>query len=81
MIDFQIGQIIYYAEILPSVDEFSTIELKIRTVTEKYIVGIESKTKHAYLFFKEDYQKIFFTNRKQCTELVKCLRKGENKTW
>ena len=44
------GQIVYYARILPSVDIFEILELKIRTVEDDYFVGTDNNTQQAFLF-------------------------------
>lgn len=66
------GDMIYWSRCMPNVGIYDVVDLKVRTVTDTYFVGIEIKTKHAYLFYYSDIDKIVFMNRKDavmnCTE-------------
>ena len=58
------GQIVYYARILPTVDIFEILELKIRTVEEFYFVGTDNNTQQAFLFSNKAINKTVFFERK-----------------
>lgn len=70
------GQIVYYARIMPTVGLYEVEELKIRTVTDEYFVGIEKNTKHAYLFGYSTINKYVFKDRKLALNLVKEAEKN-----
>ena len=70
------GDIVYYAQILIQPQIFEILELSIRTVDEsnpndKWFVGTEKHTKHAYLFSFKDIDKCVFYDRLECLEKVK----------
>ena len=70
------GQVVYYARIMPTVGLYEVEELKIRTVTDEYFVGIEKNTKHAYLFGYSTINKYVFKDRKLALNLVKEAEKN-----
>ena len=39
------GNVLYYAQMMPTIPLFEVLELKIRTVEENWIVGIDKKSK------------------------------------
>ena len=71
------GQVLYYARIMPTVGLYEVEELKIRTVTDEYFVGIEKNTKHAYLFGYSTIGKYVFKDRKLALNLVKEAEKNK----
>lgn len=71
---------VYYARIFPNVGMYELDELKIRTVTDEYFVGIEKRSKQAFLFQYSDIGKIIFTNRQDALNKVKEAEKNKNKT-
>lgn len=74
---FKKGQIIYYARILPVVGIYEILELKLRTITDEYFVGVEKRDKHAYLFGYSSLNKYIFENRKDALKLVKEAEKNK----
>lgn len=74
--DLKKGELIYWSRYLPNAGVFNVIDLKIRTVTDTYFVGIDIKDKHAYLFYYSDLDKIVFMNRKDA--LKNCAETEKN---
>lgn len=72
------GQIVYYARILPTVDIFEILELKIRTVEEDYFVGTDNNTQQAFLFSNKAINKTIFFERKDALKIVKKAEKSLN---
>ena len=70
------GKIIYYSQCLEPCAIFEVLELKIRTICENWFVGIENKTKHAYLFYEKDIGKCIFFDREDALSVVKAAEKN-----
>ena len=66
----KIGDIVYYARIMPTLGIYDVCELKIRTVTDTYFVGMDKRDKRAYLFSYNAVGKYIFSNRKDAVEKV-----------
>ena len=67
---YKIGNTIYYARIMPTLGIYDVCELKIRTVTDTYFVGMDKRDKRAYLFSYNAVGKYIFSNRKDAVEKV-----------
>ena len=67
---------VYYARILPTVGLYEVIDLKVRTVADDFFVGIENRTKHAYLLKINDIGKIVFFDRNEALKVVKEAEKN-----
>ena len=65
---YKIGDIVYYARIMPTLGIYDVCELKIRTVTDTYFVGTDKRDKRAYLFSYNAVGKCIFSNRKDAVE-------------
>lgn len=63
MKEFNKGDTVYWARIVPSCDLYEVEELKLRTVEDTYAVGIEKHTKQAFLFNYTDIDKCIFFDR------------------
>lgn len=77
------GTVVYYSQCMPTVDVFEVLELTVRTVKDNWFVGIETKEKQAYLFYKKDVDRCVFFDRKDALMTVKeaeenCKRKYQN---
>jgi len=72
--------ILYYARIVPKTGIYEVCELLIRTIEERYFVGIDKRDKHAYLFLYSDMNKIVFENRKEALKRVKDAEINKIKT-
>lgn len=66
----KIGDIVYYARIMPTLGIYDVCELKIRTVTDTYFVGTDKRDKRAYLFSYNAVGKCIFSNRKEAVHKV-----------
>ena len=64
-------QVLYYAQILPSVGIYNVLEMKVATVYDTYFAVVEKRDKHRYLFNYEDVGKSILFNRNECLEKVK----------
>lgn len=71
------SDIVYHARIFPTIGLYDLDELKIRTVTEDYFVGIEKHTKRAFLFPCSAINKTIFVNRKDALNKVKEAEKNK----
>ena len=72
----KIGDIVYYARIMPTLGVYDVCELKIRTVADTYFVGTDKRDKRAYLFSYNAVGKCIFSNRKDAVE--KAIAAEEN---
>lgn len=68
--------IVYHTRIYPTIGIYDLDELKIRTVTEDYFVGLEKKEKKAFLFPYSSIGKTIFLNRKDALKMVKEAEKN-----
>ena len=64
----KIGDIVYYARIMPTLGIYDVCELKIRTIADTYFVGTDKRDKRAYLFSYNAVGKYIFSNRKDAVE-------------
>ena len=71
------GETIYYARIHPTLGIYDLCELNIRTVTDKYFVGVDKHDKRARLFSASDINKIVFKNRNDCLNVLKEAEKNK----
>ena len=60
----KIGDIVYYARIMPTLGIYDVCELKIRTVADTYFVGTDKRDKRAYLFSYNEVEECIFLHRK-----------------
>lgn len=74
------GTVLYYAQCLETVGVFEVLDLKVRTVEDTWFVGIENRTKHAYLFSYNNIGKYVFFNRKDALAIVKERQKNYKKS-
>ena len=65
---YKIGNTIYYARIIPTLGIYDVCELKIRTITDAYFVGMDKRDKRAYLFSYNAVGNCIFSNRKDAVE-------------
>ena len=65
------SDLVYYARIIPTSGTYEVIDLKVRTVADDFLVGIENRTKHAYLLYIKDIGRIVFFDRKEALKVVK----------
>ena len=70
------GDIVYYTKIFPTLGIYDLDELKIRTIADDYFVGIEKRTKRAFLFYYSSFNKTIFANR---TDALNKIKEAEKK--
>lgn len=73
------SDVIYYARVMPTVGLYEIVELKVRTVAEDYIVGIDKNTKHAFMFYFDDINRTIFFDRNEALKVVKAAEKNGKK--
>lgn len=73
------SDVIYYARVMPTVGLYEIVEIKVRTVTEDYIVGIDKNTKHAFMFYFDDINRTIFFDRNEALKVVKAAEKNGKK--
>ena len=64
-------QVVYWARIIPGVGIYEVYELKIRTVTDTWFVGIEKRDKQAFLLNLSEIRKTIFEERDKALQVVK----------
>lgn len=67
----RVGEIVYWARILPTHGIYDLIELKIRTVEDFYFVGTDKNTKQAYMFRTHAIYDTIFYERSQALEKIR----------
>ena len=68
--DIKKGIVVYFARILRQVGTYEIIELLIRTVEDDYFVGVDKRDKHVYLFSYNNLNKLIFSDRQECLDIV-----------
>lgn len=74
------GDILYYSRINPKAGIYDLCELKIRTVTDTYFVGVDKKDKQAHIFGYNALNSIVFENRAEALNKVKQAQKNNKET-
>lgn len=80
------GAKMYYARALPSCGIFDVEDLVVRTAEDTWFVGVEEKTKRAYIFNNKDINKDVFFVRKEAVDVVNeaeanCKKKISDETY
>ena len=74
------GDIVYYARVIPNI-LYEVCELKVRTVEDTYFVGLENRTKHAFVFNNVNLNKTVFYDRNIALQIVKEAEKNRTKSY
>lgn len=74
------GDILYYSRINPKAGIYDLCELKIRTVTDTYFVGVNKRDKQAHIFGYNALNSIVFENRAEALNKVKQAQKNNKET-
>lgn len=74
------GDILYYSRINPKAGIYDLCELKIRTVTDTYFVGVDKRDKQAHIFGYNALNSIVFENRAEALNKVKQAQKNNRET-
>ncbi len=72
----QIGDTCYFCNVIPKCGIYECEELKIRTVADRYYVGVNIKTKQAIVFTEDMIDTYVFVHR---IDAVQALREYEEK--
>ena len=75
------GSVVYYARLIPKNHIYEVCELKVRTVKEKWFVGVDKRDKHAYLLNNTDINQTVFENRKNALDLAKAVQKMDGEEY
>lgn len=73
------GDIVYYSRIMPSLGIFDVYDLKIRTMTDTYFVGIDKRDKKAFLLPYSAVGEYVFTNRKDAVDKATIAEENNKK--
>lgn len=73
------GDILYYSRINSKAGIYDLCELKIRTVTDTYFVGVDKRDKQAHIFGYNALNSIVFENRAEALNKVKQAQKNNKK--
>ena len=74
--NLQKSDVVYRTRILPTVGVYDLDELKIRTVEETYFVGVEKRSKTAFLLPYSSIGKTVFLNRKEALQKIREAEKN-----
>ena len=74
------GDILYYSRVNPKAGIYDLCELKIRTVTDTYFVGVDKRDKQAHIFGYNALNSIVFENRAEALNKVKQAQKNNKET-
>lgn len=75
--DLKVGNMLYYARIMPKVGVYDVCELMVRTLGDGWFVGIDKRDKRAYLFSYNDLNKRVYANRKYALAIVQEAEKDK----
>ena len=67
----QKDDVVYFCQVIPNCNIYEILELKIRTVTEKWYVGVDEKTKQAQIFTEDMIDQYVFTHRVDALEALR----------
>ena len=74
------GDILYYSRVNPKAGIYDLCELKIRTVTDTYFVGVDKRDKQAHIFGYNALNSIVFEKRAEALNKVKQAQKNNKET-
>lgn len=64
------GDVLYWSRIVPETGIYEVNELKIRTIEDKYFVGVDKKSRQAFLFSHSALDNIIFSDREDALRQV-----------
>lgn len=71
-----VGDTLYFSRIMAKVDMYDLCELRIRTVTDTYFVGVDKKDKQAHIFGYSALGDTVFQNRADALKKIKAAEKN-----
>lgn len=68
----KVGDVFYYAQVMPTLSRFNLIELKVRNVNyeDEWFSCVEKRDRYAMLFDFSDIDKVVFRDRQDALEIV-----------
>ena len=69
------NDIVYFARTVPVCDIYEVLQLEIRSVGEKWFVGVDTSTRQAFPFDKDDIGVLIFSDKKSADEKVVAMKK------
>lgn len=66
-----LGNILYYAQILPRVGIYNLCDIKVCTLYDTYFAGIDKRDKRRYIFNYSEINQTIFENRLEALEIIK----------
>lgn len=66
-----VGDVLYYAQILPNVGIYNLCDIKVCTLYNTYFAGIDKRDKRRYVFNYTEINQTIFENRLEALELIK----------
>ena len=69
--NIKVGQIMYWARVLPKIDIYDLYELKVRTVYDTYFVAVDKRSKQSYIFKYKDINKTIYIERTDALDYIK----------
>lgn len=73
------GDIVYLARTIPLCNIYEVLELKVTTITNSYMIGVDIETRTSYPFSKSDIGKRIFTSYDEARNAIDLLRKEKTK--
>ncbi len=71
----EVGNTVYFARAIPSVDIYEILELIIRSSGDDWVIGVDSSTRQAFPFSKSEVGTLIFSTRAEAEEIVKAAKK------
>ena len=69
------NDIVYFARTVPVCDIYETLQLEIRSVGDKWFVGVDTTTRQAFPFDKDDIGVLIFSDKKSADDKVDYMKK------
>ena len=66
-----LGDVLYYAQILPRVGVYNLCDIKVCTLYDTYFAGIDTGDKRRYVFNYSEINQTIFENRLEALETIK----------
>ena len=73
------GDIVYLARTIPLCNIYEVLELKVTTITNSYMIGVDIETRTSYPFSESDIDKRIFTSYDEAKSAIDLLRKEKVK--
>ena len=71
----EVGNTVFFARTIPSVDIYETLELTIRSSGDDWVIGVDSSTRQAFPFSKSEVETFLFSTKAEADEVVKEAKK------